>query len=356
MWYCECDCGGSKYVSSSDINRKAVKSCGCLRRETAVAHGRTAIKKTHTKEAAEKSNRTRGLGDGTMVAALTTKVRNDNKIGIKGISFEEHHDKYSVRITFKSVTHWLGRFDNLDEAIEARRQAEERIFAPVIEKHEREMELMKNNDLITVSRDDLKAEMLTALSDIISDGVKNIGDMLTTALSGNRQPAALPPPPPPQKDELLKIVSGYLYMALGDLKYERKDIMPILQRIEKYMRVNNYEEALTAYQNAEDEFLAMLEQTVPVAVTAKIAGIEIPAQFHDFSIEQLIYTSNISKGKTAKGLRSKGITHIRDFFKTENSDLNAILSVKGKKSFIDALERTIASANSRNKPYLTVSD
>jgi hypothetical protein len=220
---------------------------------------------------------------------------------------------------------------------------------------------MKNSDLITVSRDDLKAEMQTVLSDIISDGVKNIGEMLITAFSGNRQPAAPPlpdsvsfelpveelenpPPPLPSKDELLKTVSGYLYMALGDLKYERKDIMPILQRIEKYMRANNYEEALTAYQNAEDEFLAMLEQTMPVAVAATIAGIEVPAQFHDFRIEQLIYTSNISKGKTAKGLHSKGITHIKDFFKAENSDLNAIPSVKGKKSFIEALERTIASA------------
>ena len=155
---------------------------------------------------------------------------------------------------------------------------------------------------------------------------------------------------PPPKGELLKIVSGYLYMALGELKYERKDIMPIMQRIEKYMNASDYQTALTAYENAESEFLAMLEgadivQTAaPVPTSCEIDGIEIPASMHDYRVEQLVYISNISKGKTAKSLQNKGITHIRDFFKPENSDLSKILSVKGKQSFIEALKRTVAAA------------
>lgn len=30
LWYCECKCGGNKTVSSEDLKRGKVKSCGCL--------------------------------------------------------------------------------------------------------------------------------------------------------------------------------------------------------------------------------------------------------------------------------------------------------------------------------------
>jgi hypothetical protein len=222
-------------------------------------------------------------------------------------------------------------------------------------KEEKIMENKKTSDFITVNRENLKAEMRSAFGEVIGEGVKNIGELLISTFCGTSM--AVPPQSKPHtpiaetaippRDELLKIVSGYLYMALGELKYERKDILPIIQRIEKYMTNSDYENALTAYQNAENEFLAMLEsntavQTAPASTPRMIAGIDIPAKLHDYRIEQLIYSSNISKGKTAQSLKAKGITHIRDFFKPENSNLNSILSVKGKKSFIEALEQTIA--------------
>ncbi len=30
IWYCECDCGGTKNVSSEFLIRRKVKSCGCI--------------------------------------------------------------------------------------------------------------------------------------------------------------------------------------------------------------------------------------------------------------------------------------------------------------------------------------
>jgi hypothetical protein len=222
---------------------------------------------------------------------------------------------------------------------------------------------MKNNKNInpttTVNRDELKEELRSIFSEIIGGGIKNMGELLASAFCGTvcktscetscetPQPAPAQtisqPAPLPEKDELLKIVSGYLYMALGELKYERKDIMPIMQRVEKYMSSNDYNCALTAYKNAEEEFMAVLERSAPVASSRVVAGVEIPARIHDYRIEQLIYVSNISKTKTANSLKNKGITHVRDLFKAENSNLNNILSVKGKKSFVEALERTVAN-------------
>lgn len=40
MWYCVCDCGNSHVASGYDMLRGSVASCGCLRAEVQVTHGR----------------------------------------------------------------------------------------------------------------------------------------------------------------------------------------------------------------------------------------------------------------------------------------------------------------------------
>lgn len=41
QWLCECRCGNMVIVRASDLMHKGVKSCGCLRKETAVTNGKT---------------------------------------------------------------------------------------------------------------------------------------------------------------------------------------------------------------------------------------------------------------------------------------------------------------------------
>ncbi len=50
-WKCQCDCGNTKIVTSQDLKHKKVKSCGCLRKETACINNRKTIKhnKTNTR-------------------------------------------------------------------------------------------------------------------------------------------------------------------------------------------------------------------------------------------------------------------------------------------------------------------
>lgn len=42
-WFCKCDCGGSNVVDPTTLRRGAIRSCGCLRKETtaerSVTHG-----------------------------------------------------------------------------------------------------------------------------------------------------------------------------------------------------------------------------------------------------------------------------------------------------------------------------
>jgi len=86
------------------------------------------------------------------------------------------------------------------------------------------------------------------------------------------------------------------------------------------------------------------DENIPVSTVAKIAGIEIPAKFHGWKVEQLAFTSNVSKAKLCKKLKNKGITHIKDFFKPENSKISSLgFSANGVKSFKETIKRTIAN-------------
>ncbi len=46
-WACQCDCGGSNLVGTSDLRQGKVKGCGCLMRTHALRHGH-ARTKSHT--------------------------------------------------------------------------------------------------------------------------------------------------------------------------------------------------------------------------------------------------------------------------------------------------------------------
>lgn len=41
-WECQCSCGATKMVTSNDLRRRKVQSCGCIRRETAAAKSKYA--------------------------------------------------------------------------------------------------------------------------------------------------------------------------------------------------------------------------------------------------------------------------------------------------------------------------
>lgn len=43
QWRCSCDCGGSRVVTSGDLNGGQIKSCGCLRRERIGKKTRTPL-------------------------------------------------------------------------------------------------------------------------------------------------------------------------------------------------------------------------------------------------------------------------------------------------------------------------
>lgn len=123
VWECECDCGRVCRVTRNALVSGRTRSCGCLKRKKAAARIQRAAEADRV--------------GGTKLGLLTQKTYANNTSGVKGVSFEKSSGKWRARIQISGTPRDLGRFDTLFEAAEARREAEERIFDPILEAYDK---------------------------------------------------------------------------------------------------------------------------------------------------------------------------------------------------------------------------
>lgn len=124
IWRCKCDCGKIAYVRSSCLAQGITKSCGCLHDDTAKKNCKDIYKAN--------------LKDGTNIARIkSNKINANNTSGVKGVSWNKRRKKWIARIDFQKQTIELGSYDNLAEAAEARKKAEDKYFGEFLKILER---------------------------------------------------------------------------------------------------------------------------------------------------------------------------------------------------------------------------
>lgn len=119
VWECKCDCGNIIKVSSNSLCNGNTSSCGCISREN--------VNKLRAKNSI----------DGTNVAILNSIVKNDKsqitKSGVKGVGWDKKRNKWRVYIMFKGKSYHLGYYEDLNKAIEVRKEAEDKYFGEFLE-------------------------------------------------------------------------------------------------------------------------------------------------------------------------------------------------------------------------------
>lgn len=121
IWKMQCDCGNITYKTINALKSGRVLSCGCLyadtRKETIKAR--------------------RDLIESTSLSSLilSKKLNKRNKSGFTGVWFNRRTEKWEAIINFKKTRYYLGRFDNIADAIDAREKAEKEIHDPMIFQH-----------------------------------------------------------------------------------------------------------------------------------------------------------------------------------------------------------------------------
>lgn len=127
-WKCKCDCGNSKSISARCLTYGTTQSCGCLGLET---------KQNNFNQARCKRNKVRV--EGTDLFKLTAITpRSDNKSGITGVRWDKRYQLWVARFTLKGNLLLDKSFKNKQDAINARKEAEEKYFKPILEKYDYE--------------------------------------------------------------------------------------------------------------------------------------------------------------------------------------------------------------------------
>lgn len=122
-WQCVCDCGNETVVSSNHLLQGHTMSCGCWNRETFKSG------KTHVQ--------------GTCLEILfSPTIRKNNTSGHTGV--HKKGSKWIAYITVGKTFYWLGSYDNYEEAVDARKKAEEEWKKVLLE--EPEAELLTESD------------------------------------------------------------------------------------------------------------------------------------------------------------------------------------------------------------------
>lgn len=125
LWLCKCECGKEHIVTGSNLRNKQVKSCGCL----LLDFNKKNVNKLYGwMDSTDRKDKTR-------VSTLGKQVRKTNSSGAKGVHWDKSRSKWAAQITFQGKTHNLGRFANKQDAINAREEAEEKYFKPILEKY-----------------------------------------------------------------------------------------------------------------------------------------------------------------------------------------------------------------------------
>ena len=113
---CECECGNKRIVPYNSLTSGIIKACRACAKESHAAAVRESI-----------------CVDGTQPAQLHSKITKANKSGVVGVNWDKSRGKWQASIKFKGHKYNLGRFENIQDAIDVREEAEKRIFGSFLE-------------------------------------------------------------------------------------------------------------------------------------------------------------------------------------------------------------------------------
>ena len=142
VWEFECECGNKVELSVGAFRSGRVHSCGCLYRET------------RTDCISQRKDFVDNTCLSLIVAAKNPNARNTS--GYTGVYLDKRSGKWLAQISFQKKRYHLGLFKDINDAIRARKFAEERIHDPIViqywdnltdtRKNEFTEYLRKNND------------------------------------------------------------------------------------------------------------------------------------------------------------------------------------------------------------------
>ena len=113
LWECRCDCGNLTYKATDTLTNPDLSMCN-----DCVGH-----------YAAMKMREKAGYVDGTQISRIRSgALIATNTSGVRGVYFDKNTKKWRARLKFKGKLMNFGSYSSFDDAVKARKQAEEEYF------------------------------------------------------------------------------------------------------------------------------------------------------------------------------------------------------------------------------------
>lgn len=122
VWKCKCECGNIVDISSKRLVNNINLSCGCFQKE----RQKYSMNRLHSKQSIENTN----------IDLIKKKDANkNNKTGVRGVHFCKSKNRWIARLIFQNKLLLNKSFNNEQDAIKARKEAEEKYFKPILDKY-----------------------------------------------------------------------------------------------------------------------------------------------------------------------------------------------------------------------------
>lgn len=118
-WLCRCDCGKETVVTTLCLRDGRRTSCGCDREifESPGEMGRASLT----------------FVDGTCVEMIRANTKRcNNTSGVPGVEWWTSKGVWRATICFKGKRRYLGSYHRFEDAVQARKRAEEELFLPFL--------------------------------------------------------------------------------------------------------------------------------------------------------------------------------------------------------------------------------
>lgn len=115
-WLCRCDCGNQVVKKTVHLRSGHVITCGCVPMKDRLT-----------------------LIDGTCAEIIRSKrIRKNNTSGITGVEWVSSKNRWRATICFKGKRYYLGKFEKFEDAVKARKNAEEKLHDTFLKQLEEE--------------------------------------------------------------------------------------------------------------------------------------------------------------------------------------------------------------------------
>lgn len=121
LWECRCECGAICYKATDTLTNPERSMCNdCV-----------------GKYAGQKMREKAGYVDGTQISRIKSdKLIATNTSGARGVYLERKTGKWRARLRFKGKTYNFGTYANFEDAVKARKEAEQLIYGEFLDQIE----------------------------------------------------------------------------------------------------------------------------------------------------------------------------------------------------------------------------